>query len=230
MPQGRSQAARNDVRRTSRQANGVPLTDDGAASLLTLPADCAVTRSSSSRTVLLVFAASTRGPERTRPKPNEAPMDPAGTHGIFISYAHADNGVAVGASSPVGWVTRAGGQPQRGSRRTQEAHLRRPRAQTRRRVAEQGRAQPFAGPLAVPEPCRFAVVRQGARTLRPQSWRQRGEAEWCPGRRDLAFRGAHCRAADHSGAAQGHDSRQVLVQAAQCRIASACRLPQPERL
>lgn len=32
-------------------------------------------------------------------------MDPAETHDIFVSYAHADNGVALGASSPVGWVS-----------------------------------------------------------------------------------------------------------------------------
>jgi hypothetical protein len=32
-------------------------------------------------------------------------MDPSETHDIFVSYAHADNGLALGASSSVGWVT-----------------------------------------------------------------------------------------------------------------------------
>lgn len=32
-------------------------------------------------------------------------MATAETYDVFISYAHADNGVALGASSPVGWVT-----------------------------------------------------------------------------------------------------------------------------
>lgn len=32
-------------------------------------------------------------------------MDPAEPDDIFISYAHADNGIALGTSSPTGWVT-----------------------------------------------------------------------------------------------------------------------------